>query len=374
MVVWEMSDPTFEADILNEKLKVAPWEGHRKFAYDLIRYIRPSIVVELGSHYGCSLFSFAQAIKDERLKTLLYAVDTWQGDEQAGFYGEEVFDLVKKTCEMFFQSINILLLRKTFDEALQDIEDNSVDIIHIDGLHTYDAVSHDYNTWLPKLKKNGVILFHDVYSPVGYGSNDFWKEISEQFPNFSLKHSWGLGILFPKGDELYKKLLYENIPEKLLIYEYKARYELETIKNHDLTHMVVERDKAIRSNEKMIQERDSLIADQYKIIDDLKKTIASLEVMIKEHDNEYLAQINGKDKVIEELVSDRDRITVEFSRQIEDISNLLNVKKKEYNDLKELNNTLHDRIDELTKKIEKLEETINYYQAKRLIVNFRRKK
>jgi hypothetical protein len=302
--MWEISAPKFEADLLNEKLRVAPWEGHRNFAYDLVRYLRPDVIVELGSHYGCSLFSFAQAIKDANLQTILYAVDTWKGDEHAGFYGEEVIELVIKTCEKFFRNINIRLLRKTFDEALQDFEDNSVDVIHIDGLHTYEAVIHDFYTWLPKLRNDGIVLFHDIHSFADYGSDYFWKEISSQYPNFSMKHSWGLGILFPKGDKLYRKLLDENFTDKLQIYEFKARYELESIKTNDLSLMVEERDKAIRGNEKMIQERDALISDQNKIIEGLRHQIATLESENRNREKEIQerdALITDQNKVIERL-------------------------------------------------------------------------
>jgi hypothetical protein len=368
--VWEISNPTFDADMLNDKLRVSPWEGHRKFAYDFVRYVHPNVIVELGSHYGCSLFSFAQAIKDGKLNTFLYAVDTWKGDEHAGYYGEEVFDLVRKTCDQFFQSINIKLLRKTFDEALHDFENNSIDIIHIDGLHTYEAVSHDYYSWLPKLKNNGVVLFHDVYSLANYGSDVFWEEISTQYPNFSLKHSWGLGILFPKGDELYKKLLSENIKDKLQIYEFRARYELESIKNHDLTNMVDARDKAIRSNEIMIQERDALISDQYMMVKNLKSQIASLETASKTIESESAAQIKAKDLIIEKLYNDLVRERESTNKLIEDIANML---KAEICGFTEVKNMMLKKIDEMTVKINKIEEFVEFNRSKRLIFNFGRK-
>ncbi|WP_342479224.1 class I SAM-dependent methyltransferase [Paenibacillus sp. FSL H7-0350] len=54
------------------------------------------------------------------------------------------------------------LLRMTFDEAVGTFEDNSIDLLHIDGLHTYEAIKHDYECWLPKLADNSVVLFHDI--------------------------------------------------------------------------------------------------------------------------------------------------------------------------------------------------------------------
>ena len=222
---WHINNTVFESDNINSGLKVSPWVGHRQFAYDLIEFIKPGRVVELGTHYGCSFFSFLQCCKDHNLNSEIIAIDSWEGDEQAGFYGEEVLDTVKKTINEYFKNQNGHLIRKYFQDACLDIEDNSIDILHIDGLHTYDAVSRDFQQWLPKLKENGIILFHDVASKLGYGTNKFWNEIREQYPfHFTFEHSWGLGVLFPKGSEHYKELMEQNFEDKILIYKYLAEY------------------------------------------------------------------------------------------------------------------------------------------------------
>ena len=73
--------PKFEADKYNPAmLRYAPWAGHRAFAYDYVMNRRPSCIVELGSHYGCSAFAFLQAMKDGGITGSFYAVDTWEGD------------------------------------------------------------------------------------------------------------------------------------------------------------------------------------------------------------------------------------------------------------------------------------------------------
>ena len=94
---WVVSDPRYDADQLNPKLKFAYWEGHRDFAYDLLQFVRPERLVELGSQYGCSLFSFCQAVRDFKLDTEINAVDMWSGDIGAEITGEEVYALVQKT-------------------------------------------------------------------------------------------------------------------------------------------------------------------------------------------------------------------------------------------------------------------------------------
>src|ERR1700716_4361064 len=67
------------------------WVGHLPFAAWVIQEISPKIFVELGTHSGNSYFSFCQSVVEAGLSTKCYAVDTWQGDEHAGQYSDEIF-------------------------------------------------------------------------------------------------------------------------------------------------------------------------------------------------------------------------------------------------------------------------------------------
>ena len=63
--------------------KVKNWHPHRSFAFDLMRELKPNLVVELGVHYGDSYFTFCQARREHGLGTVCYGVDTWLGDSQS---------------------------------------------------------------------------------------------------------------------------------------------------------------------------------------------------------------------------------------------------------------------------------------------------
>lgn len=56
------------------------------------------------------------------------------------------------------------LIRKFSDDAIGDFEDESLDFIFIDGLHTYDQVKKDMENFYPKLKKGGLFSGHDYFN------------------------------------------------------------------------------------------------------------------------------------------------------------------------------------------------------------------
>jgi hypothetical protein len=172
------------------------WVGHIPFVSWLVQVDKPKIIVELGTHSGNSYFSICQAVKRYETDSKCFAVDTWQGDAHALSYGEEVYEMVRIHNEEYYASFSTLL-RMTFDEALSHFEDHSVDLLHIDGLHTYEAVKHDFETWLPKLAPGAIVLFHDTnVKRDDFGVWKFWSELKKKYHNtFEFTHSFGLGVL-----------------------------------------------------------------------------------------------------------------------------------------------------------------------------------
>lgn len=306
---WVVSDPRYDADQLNPKLKFAYWEGHRDFAYDLLQFVRPERLVELGSQYGCSLFTFCQAVRDFKLNTEINAVDMWSGDIGAEITGEEVYALVQKTAATYYPEVNLHLFQMCFDDARPNFADNSIDILHIDGGHTFEDVEHDFTTWLPKLKENGIVLFHDVYSPIDQGSCDHWEKTKKEYDcYFDFTHSCGLGILFPKGRYWYDRLeeagffkCYKDL------YFYRSKYKYTQERFDELKGLYEERYRAIEQQSKMIDERDARIAADERLVAEKDAAIASQTKLIEERD----ATIASQTKMFAERISADEKLVAE---------------------------------------------------------------
>lgn len=190
---------------------IGSWSGHLAFANDLITATHPELIVELGTHWGEAYFTFCQTVEECGLSSVCYAVDHWLGDEHAGHYGEEVFENVRQYNERYYSQFSYLL-RSSFDDAISQFGDGSIALLHIDGLHTYEAARHDFNTWLPKVKPGGIVLLHDICPKhEDFGVWRLWDEIKAEFPNaFEFHHSWGLGVVRKTGGT-DNPLLLENL-------------------------------------------------------------------------------------------------------------------------------------------------------------------
>lgn len=163
------------------------WKGHGLLAMKLVETFKPKTIVDLGVDYGFSTFCFAYPQIGS-----VYGIDWFQGDEHAGFRDtlNDVDNLYQDLMKEFDIS-NIEFIKSDFNDAAK-IWDKEIDILHIDGFHSYEAVKNDYETWIKFCKNDAIVLFHDIESfPETVGV--FFNELTE----YKLVHkgSAGLGIL-----------------------------------------------------------------------------------------------------------------------------------------------------------------------------------
>ena len=176
------------------------WMQHIPFAFLIMKLTMPRNFVELGTHSGNSYCAFCQGAAMANTHSQCSAVDTWKGDRHSYEYPEQIFEQLSRYHAPRYGAFS-QLLRMTFDEALEKFEERSIDLLHIDGLHTYEAVKHDFETWLPKMSDRGAVMFHDsaIYTS-DFGVHQLMAELKPRFPHFQFEHGFGLSI-FLVGDK-----------------------------------------------------------------------------------------------------------------------------------------------------------------------------
>ena len=393
MKKWKYYSPEFECDQYNyEMLRFSPWAGHRSFAYDLMVWKEPQVVVELGSYYGCSAFAFAQAIKDHQLPASLYCIDTWQGDSfTKQDYQEDIFLSFQEIRDKLFSLNRVEMLRCRFDEAAEKFPEESIDILHIDGSHLYEDVKHDYETWLPKVKKQGMILFHDVGEDLIengnlMGSHIFWKELCESKKlTVTLDHSCGLGILF-LSDQVYndfiqqadtsfyqkqnnlldtinkdylRKYFFKN--KDLEYYNKSLLDQLEIMKEH-IEHY--EQDTAsLKAYVKQLEEsrRDGEIKSLEAQLGEMKEALEAYKATVAGKDD-YILQLESRQRNKDEMLKEYEKMVAGKDTYIEQLQKSLQDRDKAIEDYKEMVRKKDFYLQELEERQESLEQTIKNYE------------
>ena len=123
------------------------WEENRAFANWLVQKKNPFCTVELGVDYGYSLFALS-----ENNPGHVFGIDLFEGDAHAGprDWSSQYKSVVDFINENRLHRTHVI--RGSFEELAHNWI-AGVDILHIDGLHTYEAVAKDWSDWSSKLNE-----------------------------------------------------------------------------------------------------------------------------------------------------------------------------------------------------------------------------
>jgi predicted O-methyltransferase YrrM len=118
---------------------------------------KDAVLLEVGSYLGASACFLAAATKEQGGKARVYCVDTWQNQGMS--------EGPRDTWEEFHRNIRpfascIIPLRGDSETVARGF-DRTIDLLFLDGDHSYEACSRDVRGWLPRLKKRGTVVFHD---------------------------------------------------------------------------------------------------------------------------------------------------------------------------------------------------------------------
>ena len=113
-----------------------------------------SIIVEVGSYMGAS--SSFLAFGAQKSKSNLYCVDTWKNEGMTEGK-RDTYSEFKTNTQKFH---NIVALRDKSENIGKNF-DQIIDLLFLDGDHSYEAVKTDLNVWLPHTKNGTILIMHD---------------------------------------------------------------------------------------------------------------------------------------------------------------------------------------------------------------------
>ena len=178
------------------------WIENHQFANWLTQRKKPAITVELGVDWGYSLFALSEFNPGNT-----FGVDLFTGDDHAG--ARDWSSQYKLVTDFIIENnlYRTHLIRGDF-HAVAAAWNLPIDLLHIDGLHTYDAVRNDWNSWAPKLTPTSVSIFHDTVS--FEGPRRLIQEIKDQTPSLcvgNFQNAAGLGLV------TYDRELFDEIKQ-----------------------------------------------------------------------------------------------------------------------------------------------------------------
>lgn len=120
-------------------------------------WIAPDFVMaEIGVYRGVATALFSEYARK------VYAIDSWVTNENYHELGKDLLE----GAEILFDKMlalhpNIVKLKGLSHQVCLGFGEESLDMIYIDGDHSETAFKLDMFSWLPRVKKGGVIAGHD---------------------------------------------------------------------------------------------------------------------------------------------------------------------------------------------------------------------
>jgi len=114
----------------------------------------------VGAEIGVRAAHNAMVICQKNPDLKLFCIDpwtAWDGGSPSQHKQNMYFWAAKKNLTGY----NVVFIKKTSMEALNDIDDGSLDFVYIDALHDFDNVMMDIIAWSRKVRSGGIVSGHD---------------------------------------------------------------------------------------------------------------------------------------------------------------------------------------------------------------------
>ncbi|QZA58136.1 class I SAM-dependent methyltransferase [Candidatus Rhabdochlamydia porcellionis] len=193
---------SYQNQVLSHQEEILGWcsKTKAKRMMDLIYRVRPELCVEIGVFGGSSIYPTVSALKFLNHGKVI-AIDPWNvfnclegykpDSPKHQFWGrinqESVYLGFMQMLKNFALDSYCTVMRMPSLDGVHNFDDESIDILHIDGNHSENIALKDVQIYLPKVKKGGYIWFDDTDYPETHKAWKFLSLHCIKDENFSTK-------------------------------------------------------------------------------------------------------------------------------------------------------------------------------------------
>lgn len=183
-------------------IAICPFQNKDEIAalFKVVEQIRPRTVIEIGTGWGGTLFLFATVASPD---AILISIDLPSSLFGRGY--PEWKDSLYRSFARDRQKIELVRGNSHQASSVEAVErvlrNRQVDVLFIDGDHTYEGVKKDFELYSPMMRKGGLIAFHDITPSLNNSEIEvpqFWNELRDAYENLEIKFQQdeaGIGIL-----------------------------------------------------------------------------------------------------------------------------------------------------------------------------------
>lgn len=171
MIPWSLRKEKWALNLGRPLVRLATTDFHSGLAdsvwalYGLVRSMKPQVCVEIGSARGNSACHIGLALK-ENGGGRLYAIDPHQPTAWNDEDSIDTYAVLRENLRRAGVEQQVEIVRQASTEAASEW-DRAIDLLFIDGDHSYGGVRRDWELFSPFVSRFGVVVFHDTIWEVG---------------------------------------------------------------------------------------------------------------------------------------------------------------------------------------------------------------
>lgn len=183
---------------------MSSWQVRTEFLqmFEHVKAQNPSVILEIGTAKGATLLGWCRMASRK-----VVSVDLPGGIHGGGYpkakrrlYRQFVADRPDVALHLIQADSHLAATRERAEQALAG---DKIDVLFIDGDHTYEGVKADFELWSPLVRPGGLVIFHDILPHkhvAGCEVDKLWAELKTRFATIEFVENadqgWaGIGVL-----------------------------------------------------------------------------------------------------------------------------------------------------------------------------------